>query len=147
VNTRPGSPPGGEGPGQPASPGEESGPPALTVGLPPPAERGTTVIPDKVVRRIAARAARTAQSRHAAVPPGRDGPEAPAASAAVRSGSVRLQLAMDLPYPTDIPHVCERIQHDVAERVAELTGLRVGEVALTVRRLVTAVDANRGRVR
>jgi uncharacterized alkaline shock family protein YloU len=60
---------------------------------------------------------------------------------------VRLHLALDLPYPTDIPHACERIQHDVAERVAQLTGLHVGEVALTVRRLVTASGANRGRVR
>jgi hypothetical protein len=147
VNTRPGSPPPGDGPGQPAPPDEESGPPALVVGLPPPTERGATVIPDKVVGRIAARATRTAQSRHAAVPPDRDGPEAPTASAAVRSGSVRLHLAVDLPYPTDIPQVCERIQRDVADRVAQLTGLRVGEVALTVRRLVTAVGADRGRVR
>ncbi|MER6464881.1 hypothetical protein ABT278_31100 [Streptomyces sp. NPDC001228] len=54
---------------------------------------------------------------------------------------------MDLPYPTDIPRVCERIQRDVAERVAQLTGPRVGEVLLTVRRLVTAVDSGRGRVR
>jgi uncharacterized alkaline shock family protein YloU len=54
---------------------------------------------------------------------------------------------MDLPYPTDIPRVCERIQQDVAERVAQLTGLRVGEVLLTVRRLVTAADSSRGRVR
>jgi uncharacterized alkaline shock family protein YloU len=54
---------------------------------------------------------------------------------------------MDLPYPTDLPHVCERIQHDVAEQVAQLTGMEVGEVILTVRRLVTAADANRRRVR
>ncbi|MFI6037031.1 Asp23/Gls24 family envelope stress response protein [Streptomyces sp. NPDC051315] len=109
--------------------------------------RGATVIPERVVARIAAQAARTAQSRRAALPPGRSGPAPPGASAAVRSGSVRLRLSMDLPYPTDIPRVCERIQRDVAERVAELTGLRVGEVTLTVRRLVTAAGANRGRVR
>jgi uncharacterized alkaline shock family protein YloU len=60
---------------------------------------------------------------------------------------VRLHLAMDLPYPTDIPHVCERIRQDVAERVARLTGFRVGEITLTVRRLVTAADTSRGRVR
>jgi hypothetical protein len=100
-----------------------------------------------VVARIAAQAARTAQSRRAAVPLDRGGPAAPQASAAVRTGSVRLHLTMDLPYPTDIPRVCERIQQDVAERVAQLTGLRVGEVLLTVRRLVTAADASRGRVR
>jgi uncharacterized alkaline shock family protein YloU len=132
---------------RPGFPGEASGPPAPTTGLPPPAERGATVIPDRVVARIATQAARTAQSRHAAVPPDRGGPTAPSASAAVRTGSVRLHLALDLPYPTDIPHVCERIQQDVADRVAQLTGLRVGEVTLTVRQLVTAADTSRGRVR
>ncbi|MFL4904903.1 Asp23/Gls24 family envelope stress response protein [Streptomyces sp. MMS24-I2-30] len=132
---------------RPGSPGEASGPPAPTTGLPPPAERGATVIPDRVVARIATQAARTAQSRRAAVPADRGGPTAPSASAAVRTGSVRLHLALDLPYPTDIPHVCERIQQDVAERVAQLTGLRVGEVTLTVRQLVTAADTSRGRVR
>ncbi|MFE4994185.1 Asp23/Gls24 family envelope stress response protein [Streptomyces mirabilis] len=137
MSTRPGSQP----------PGERAGPPGRSAGLPPPAERGATAIPDRVVARIAARAARTAQSRRAAVPPDRSGPAAPSASAVVRSGTVRLHLAMDLPYPTDIPHACQRIQHDVAERVTELTGLEVGEVILTVRRLVTAADANRGRVR
>ncbi|PWI04781.1 Asp23/Gls24 family protein [Streptomyces sp. NWU339] len=136
MRTRPGSPPLGKG----------SGPSARAAGLPLPAERGATVIPDRVVARIAARAARTAQSRRAALPPDPSGPAAPSASAAVRTGSVRLHLTMELPSPTDFPQVCERIQRDVAERVAQLTGLQVGEVALTVRRLVTAA-ANRGRVR
>ncbi|SOE20767.1 Uncharacterized conserved protein YloU, alkaline shock protein (Asp23) family [Streptomyces sp. OK228] len=137
MSTRTGSQPPGEGPA----------PPGRSADLPPPAERGATVIPDRVVARIAARAARTAQSRRAAIPPDRSGPAAPSASAAVRTGSVRLHLAMDLPYPTDITHVCERIQHDVAKQVTQLTGLEVGEVTLTVRRLVTAADASRGRVR
>ncbi|MEU6774779.1 Asp23/Gls24 family envelope stress response protein [Streptomyces sp. NPDC046759] len=128
------------------SPGEGCDPSARTTGLPPPAERGATIIPDRVVARIAAQAARTAQSRRAAVPRDRGSPKAPSASAAVRTGSVRLHLTMDLPYPTDIPRVCERIQQDVAEKVVQLTGLRVGEVVLTVRRLMTA-DTSRGRVR
>ncbi|MEU9443322.1 Asp23/Gls24 family envelope stress response protein [Streptomyces sp. NPDC048304] len=132
---------------RPGTPREASGPPAPTAGLPSPAERGATVIPDRVVARIATQAARVAQSRRAAILPDRGGPTAPSASAAVRTGSVRLHLTMDLPYPTDIPRVCERIQQDVAERVAQLTGLRVGEVLLTVRRLVTAADGSRGRVR
>ncbi|MGW1541716.1 Asp23/Gls24 family envelope stress response protein [Streptomyces sp. NPDC002309] len=137
MTTRPGSPHDGEG----------SGPAVRAAGLPPPAERGVTVIPEKVIARIAAQAARAAQSRRAAVPPDRSEPSAPAASAAARAGSVRLHLAMDLPYPTDLPQVCERIRHDVSERVTLLTGLTVGEVTLTVRRLLTATDARRGRVR
>ncbi|MFF4645892.1 Asp23/Gls24 family envelope stress response protein [Streptomyces sp. NPDC001389] len=136
MSTRPGFPVSGEGPG----------PPDLAAGLPPPAERGATVIPDRVVARIAAQAARTAQARRAAIAPDRGKPAAPSASAAIRTGSVRLHLDMDLPYPTDIARVCERIQHDVAERVAQLTGLEVGEVTLTVRRLATAADPGRGRV-
>ncbi|WP_330456016.1 Asp23/Gls24 family envelope stress response protein [Streptomyces sp. NBC_00820] len=116
-------------------------------GPPPPAERGATVIRDKAVARIAARAARVAQSRRAALPPDPGGSSAPSAFAAVRTGTVRVRLDLDLPYPTDLPVVCERIQHDVAERVAQLTGLRVGEVTLTVRRLVPSADARRGRVR
>ncbi|MEU7414174.1 Asp23/Gls24 family envelope stress response protein [Streptomyces sp. NPDC042638] len=132
---------------RPGSPGAGSGTPVPAAGLPPPAERGATVIPDRVVARIAAQAARTAQARRAAVPPDRSAPMAPSASAAVRTGSVRLHLTMDLPYPTDIPRVCERIRRDVSERVAQLTGLRVREVTLTVRRLVPAADASRGRVR
>jgi uncharacterized alkaline shock family protein YloU len=136
VNARPGS----------AASTDSWPPPAQAVGLPPPAERGATVIPDKVVARIAAQAARAAQSRRAAVPADRGGSSVPSASAASHTGWVRLHLALDLPYPADIPYLCERIQHDVAERVTQLTGLHVGEVTLTVRRLVTS-GANRGRVR
>ncbi|MDX2592906.1 MULTISPECIES: Asp23/Gls24 family envelope stress response protein [Streptomyces] len=60
---------------------------------------------------------------------------------------MRLHLAVDLPYPSDLAPVCEQIQHDVADRVAQLTGMRVDEVALTVRRLVTAAGPHRTRVR
>ncbi|MEU7967874.1 Asp23/Gls24 family envelope stress response protein [Streptomyces sp. NPDC049097] len=119
-------------------------PPAPALNLPPPADRGATVIPDRVVARIAAQAARAAQSRRAAAPPGRGRLSVPSASASSHTGQVRLHVALDLPYPADIPSLCERIQHDVAERVAQLTGLHVGEVTLTVRRLVTA--SGRGRV-
>lgn len=137
MTTRPGS----------QLPDEGPGPPGRSADLPPPAERGPP-------------SSRTGWSPvsppgpHARPSPGAPpyrptgaGLAAPSASAAVRTGSVRLHLAMDLPYPTDIPHVCERIQHDVAKQVTRLTGLEVGEVTLTVRRLVTAADASRGRVR
>lgn len=144
MSARPGSSHPGEGFGHP---GAGSGSAVSPAGLPPPAERGATVIPEKVIARIAAQAARTAQSRRAAVPPDRSEPSSPAASATTKAGSVRLHLSMDLPYPTDLPEVCERIRHDVSERVTQLTGLTVGEVTLTVRRLLTADDPDRGRVR
>ncbi|MEU1466426.1 Asp23/Gls24 family envelope stress response protein [Streptomyces sp. NPDC005727] len=131
----------------PDRPGQEGTTSAPTTGLPPPAERGATVIPDKVVTRIAAKAARTSQARRAAVPVHQNQPARPRVTAAVRDGSVRLHLDMDLPYPADIAGVCQQIQRDVAERVSQLTGLRVREVALTVRRLVTGADTARPRVR
>ncbi|MEV5170560.1 Asp23/Gls24 family envelope stress response protein [Streptomyces flaveolus] len=113
--------------------------------LPPPAERGATIIPDRVVARIAARAARAAQAQRAALPPGGQG-TAPDASATTRGGSARVHLSLDLPYPADIAGVTRRIQGDVAGRVGELTGLPVHEVTVTVRRLLPARDPRRSRV-
>lgn len=131
----------------PAAPsGSEPGTSAWAGRLPPPAERGATVIPDRVVARIAAQAARAALLRRAAIPPALRESTGPSATAAARRGSVRLHVALDLPYPTDMPQVCGRIQHDVAARVVQLTGLNVAEVTLTVRRLVSVADAARGRV-
>lgn len=138
MNARSAGTPGAGPAGQPGQAGH----------LPPPAERGATVIPDRVVARVAARAARTAQARRAGLPPDRRrGSAPPDASAATHGGSVRLGLSLDLPYPTDIARVSQRIQRDVAERVTQLTGLRVAEVTLTVRRLVTGGGPDRGRVR
>ncbi|MBL1110370.1 Asp23/Gls24 family envelope stress response protein [Streptomyces sp. 5-8] len=128
-----------------ASPG--NGPPAHQVALPAPAERGATVIPDKVVARVAAQAGRVAQLHRAAIPPDRGQAAAPNASVISHRGSVRLHLAMDLPYPADLALVCEQIQHDVADRVAQVTGMHVDEVTLTIRRLVTASAKRRARVR
>ncbi|WP_228396687.1 Asp23/Gls24 family envelope stress response protein [Streptomyces sp. RB17] len=59
---------------------------------------------------------------------------------------MRLGLGLDLPYPADLASVCEGIQHDVAERVTQLTGLDVDEVTLTIRRLVPEGGLRRGRV-
>ncbi len=129
-----------------AFPGDRAGP-SRTATLPPPAERGATIVPDKVVGRIAAEAGRVALRHCAAVPPDRGPGAAPSASAVGHAGSVRLHLSVDLPYPSDLARVCERVQHDVANRVAQLTGMRVAEVTLTIRRLVTAPGPGRRRVR
>ncbi|MEU2157641.1 Asp23/Gls24 family envelope stress response protein [Streptomyces sp. NPDC019396] len=110
--------------------------------LPPPAERGATEIPDKVVARIAARAAREALTRHVGPPL-----TFPSASATVHEGSARLSLSLDLPYPLDIAGAAGRIRRDISARVAHLTGMKVSEVTLTVRRLVPADGSGRRRVR
>ncbi|MFJ2396296.1 hypothetical protein ACIOTI_26540 [Streptomyces sp. NPDC087843] len=112
---------------------------------PPPAERGATVIPDRVVARIAARAAGTALRRITGPrqPPTDLG--APGARATTHDGTARLALSVDLPYPTDITATCRQLQREVTEKVAQLTGLNISEVMLTVRRLVVAGQP--GRVR
>lgn len=128
--------------------GPASGSPGQAERLPPPAERGATFIPDRVVARIATRVARTALARRAAPPRGGRGDVVapPDASAATRGGTTRLHLALDLPYPTDVPGVARDIQRDVAERVTELTGLPVTEVTVSIRRLVPRAGFERGRV-
>ncbi|MDX3214376.1 Asp23/Gls24 family envelope stress response protein [Streptomyces sp. ME02-6991-2B] len=99
-----------------------------------PAERGTTVIPERVVARIAARVASTTLRRR--IDPGSD-LAAPGARATTHGGRAHLTLTVDLPYPTDIADTCRRLQREVAEQVAQLTGLEVRDVTLTIRRLAT----------
>lgn len=127
----------------PAPPGgrESAGP------LPPPAERGTTLVPDRVVAKIAARAAREALEKRFDAPPGRLGLGTPKASASVRGGSARVALALDLPYPVDIARSVGVLQELINRRVTALTGLAVDEVDLTVRRLVLTDGPDRRRVR
>ncbi|MFG2196677.1 Asp23/Gls24 family envelope stress response protein [Streptomyces sp. NPDC048639] len=106
--------------------------------LPPPAERGATVIPERVVARIAARAARESLLRHPVPALVRRDLAEPRSSVVVHHGAARLGLTVDLPYPVDIADASLRMQNHVAERVAELTDLRVTEVTLVVQRLVSA---------
>lgn len=112
----------------------------------PAAERGATVIPDKVVARIAARAAREALMGHVGEPPGHLGLAAPRCSASVGAGAARLGLSLELPYPIDIARSCLEMQHHVGRRVTQLTGLRVTEVTLTIHRLVPPGGLERRRV-
>jgi hypothetical protein len=134
---------------QPAPPAARSSTPeapeAASPPLPPPAERGATVIPDKVVARLATRAAREALARQLPSPGCELG--APRASAEVSHGSARLRVALDLPYPVDIAHVSRGLRQGIAERVGMLTGLPVDDIVLTVRRLIPAGGPGRGRVR
>ncbi|MEW1914133.1 hypothetical protein AB0442_37920 [Kitasatospora sp. NPDC085895] len=109
-------------------------------------ERGATVIPDRVVARIAARAGREAL---AAQPyrPARPAPPTPDASAHVHGGSARIRLAVELPYPIDLAAASRELQRQVTRRVGYLTGLEVAEVALAIRRLIAeGSDGRVGRV-
>lgn len=112
----------------------------------PPAERGATVIPEKVVARIAARAAKEALAESTDTSAAPAQLSAPQASATVARGSARLGLTLELPYPADLALASRGVQHYVSERVAHLTGMRVTEVTLAIERLVPGDGSERRRV-
>ncbi|MFJ9079494.1 Asp23/Gls24 family envelope stress response protein [Streptomyces sp. NPDC102278] len=132
---------------QPAHPPSE---PAAAPSTPPlpAAERGATVIPEKVVARIAARAAREALAgrTHTAAGAVRAKLQAPHASVTAGSGTARLGLTMDLPYPIDVADASRHVQRYVSERVAHLTGMRVTECTLDIAHLVPADGSDNRRV-
>ncbi|MER6914944.1 Asp23/Gls24 family envelope stress response protein [Streptomyces sp. NPDC000594] len=94
-----------------------------------PADRGATVVADRVVAKIAAQAAREAVGT---LP--EDG-RAPHASVTVRQGAARVRVSLDLPYPTPIGDRCAAVRQRVAERVRTLAGMTVPEVSVLVERL------------
>ncbi|MFD7554349.1 hypothetical protein ACFV9E_07380 [Streptomyces sp. NPDC059835] len=94
------------------------------------------MIPEKVVARIAARAAREALATQTETSAAHVKLAAPHASVTVGSGTARLALTLDLPYPMDLAHASRQVQQYVRERVAHLTGMRVTEVTLAIEHLV-----------
>ncbi|MFB7467478.1 Asp23/Gls24 family envelope stress response protein [Streptomyces sp. NPDC056224] len=118
----------------------------------PAAERGATVIPEKVVARIAVRAAQEALATHPGAPTPTDASAAhtklaaPHASVTVGGGTARLGLTLELPYPIDLATASRHVQQYVSERVAQLTGMRVTEVTLSIDRLVPAGGPEHRRV-
>ncbi|MGK5544840.1 Asp23/Gls24 family envelope stress response protein [Streptomyces sp. URMC 127] len=112
----------------------------------PAGERGATRIADRVVAKIASQAAREAL-RGAASRSAEAGP--PYADVTVRDDVVRVRVAVELGYPSDIGAQCGAVRRRIAERVKALAGMEVPEVAVTVERLhsVHTVSAGRERVR
>ncbi|MGW7696291.1 hypothetical protein ACWGMA_47150 [Streptomyces asiaticus] len=129
-----------------------------------PGERGATRIADRVVAKIASQAAREAlrgggadtsadggadggadvgvyTGADAGADPGEVvladvvGAARPDAVAAVRGGVARVRVAVELGYPSDIGAHCGAVRRQVIERVGEMTGMEVPEVAVTVERL------------
>ncbi|MEU6402000.1 hypothetical protein [Streptomyces sp. NPDC046985] len=96
----------------------------------PPAERGATEVADRVVAKIAARAAREAVGL---LPPGAAAPDA---AVVVRAGSAVVEVRLDLPFPGDVGAWCARVRRHVVERVGALVGMRVPEVVIRVERLL-----------
>lgn len=98
----------------------------------PAAERGSTTIADRVVAKIAARAAREALD---AVP--RAG-AAPSAMVVVHHDVARVRVSLELDYPSDIGGQCAAVRGRVTERVNDLAGMTVPEVVVQVERLHSA---------
>lgn len=112
----------------------------------PAADRGATTVSDKVVARIAARAAHEALTTQNAAPPAQLGLAAPQSAVSVGNGAARLALSLDLPYPVDLAEASRELQHYVSDRVAHLTGLSVTEVALTIQHLIPSGRLDHKRV-
>lgn len=93
----------------------------------PPAQRGTTTVADRVVRRIAERAATEALA------PGAVGVEK--GSAAVRGRRAQVGVTVTLPYPAVLDEAGESVRSHVTERTARLTGLTVPSARVRVRGL------------
>ncbi|WP_208545607.1 Asp23/Gls24 family envelope stress response protein [Streptomyces sp. Tu 2975] len=109
----------------------------------PPSDRGSTAIADRVVAKIAARAAREALP---GVP--EDGAP-PHAMVVVHHDTARVRVSLELEYPSDIGALCGAVRRHVIERVKALAGMEVPEVAVHVERLHSALSrgAAQGRIR
>ncbi|WP_326696827.1 alkaline shock response membrane anchor protein AmaP [Streptomyces sp. NBC_01754] len=93
------------------------------------AERGQTRIADRVVAKIAAQAA-----KEAAGPRAGDA-KSPQATVTVHRNTARVHISLELGYPGDIGRRCGAVRRRVAERVENLAGMEVPEVAVQVERL------------
>ncbi|WP_030789701.1 Asp23/Gls24 family envelope stress response protein [Streptomyces sp. NRRL S-920] len=110
-----------------------------------PGERGATRIADRVVAKIAARAAREAVE---SVPPGGAPPHATvsvlapphdsARAGRTPFGTARVRVSLELDYPCDIGRQCGAVRRQVTERVEALAGMDVPEVVVQVERLHSA---------
>ncbi|MFF7728119.1 Asp23/Gls24 family envelope stress response protein [Streptomyces sp. NPDC008001] len=114
----------------------------------PAAERGATRIADRVVAKIASRAAREALDGAA----GRGASGAteagpPYADVTVRGDVARVRVAVELGYPSDIGALCGAVRRRITERVNTLAGMEVPEVAVVVERLHSVHMGASGRVR
>ncbi|MFC9466789.1 hypothetical protein [Streptomyces coelicoflavus] len=108
-----------------------------------PGERGATRIADRVVAKVAARAAREALG------PLHPDAARPYATVVVHHDSARVSVHLELDYPCDIGARCGRVRHQVVQRVRALVGMAVPEVAVRVERLHLAAEygARQGRTR
>ncbi|KUN98173.1 Asp23/Gls24 family envelope stress response protein [Streptomyces resistomycificus] len=137
----------------------------------PPGERGAITVADRVVAKIASQVAREALSRFTEsagrVPPGHRTPRvtttvrrAPepsteghdAESAAERQtvlGEARLDITVELGYPSDIGAQCAAVRREVTERLRTWAGMDLSHFEVSVGKLhsVHSRSADQERVR
>ncbi|CAM5406257.1 Asp23/Gls24 family envelope stress response protein OS=Streptomyces tendae OX=1932 GN=GUR47_13395 PE=4 SV=1 [Streptomyces tendae] len=108
-----------------------------------PGERGATRIADRVVAKVAARAA------HEALGPLHPDAARPYATVDVHHDTAHVRVHLELDYPCDIGARCGRVRHQVIQRVRALVGMTVPEVAVQVERLHLSAEygARHGRTR
>lgn len=116
--------------------------PAVPVAVP--AQRGRTIIADRVVTRVATRAvAEVAQTGGAArqlagITLGRQGGQGPArVSAHVDGNLAMIEMRLTLAYSAPVRSLSREVRRHVMERVASLTGIEVRHVDIEVVRLLT----------
>ncbi|WP_182347943.1 Asp23/Gls24 family envelope stress response protein [Tomitella gaofuii] len=108
-----------------------------------PGERGTLVVRDRVVARIACAEVLAVDGVVRSVE-GLDrvrGRGLPRALAVIDGGDAAVAVRIATGWPVALPSLTESVQHRVAHRVEELTGLRVRQVDVTVERITPSVPA------
>ncbi|MFC9758956.1 Asp23/Gls24 family envelope stress response protein [Streptomyces sp. NPDC056921] len=137
----------------------------------PRGERGSTTVSDHVVAKIASHVAREALSRFTDsarhVPPGR---RTPRVTTSVRRapernehatgrdgdtthgrpallGEVRMRIAVELGYPSDIGAQCAAVRREVIEQLRTWAGMDVSELTVSVERLHSVHSRHRDRER
>ncbi|HEY3686543.1 MAG TPA: Asp23/Gls24 family envelope stress response protein [Streptosporangiaceae bacterium] len=109
--------------------------------------RGTTTIADRVVERIAARAAR--EGGQVTGPGGvrsLAGGDEPRASASVDGSVAVVRISLGVVYPAPVGATTRAVRARVRDRVREMTGIDVRQVDIDVTRL-TGADEQPRRVR
>ncbi|MGL5817904.1 MAG: Asp23/Gls24 family envelope stress response protein [Phycicoccus sp.] len=114
-----------------------------------PAERGRTVIEDRVVERIAARSCLDVAGVRAT---GSDldrlvGRRLPNASATVAGHRARLALEVAVAWPSPLADTAAQVRDHVSTTVADLAGLEVDAVDVDITRMVAAGPEDGRRAR
>ncbi len=108
------------------------------------ADRGQTRIHDRVVQRIvsvsAAEVSGTGGTRRRVLGVAVSGAERPVAQADVNGSVVTARVSLSMGYPSPVREIAAQVRGHVAQRVEELTGLRVAEVDVVVEALVPDVE-------